>query len=169
MSIKKFSDFLNEASSQKIKIKYTEITKKSYETSTDSIKFLLEINGISCKGAWSPLIGTVSSGVDINELQIEDRLWGKTIDIFDGGGTHRSYEIRANLEFAEKQPKDLRFTGRTMTVSNLKKVFVDKIQNALQNPEKEPKLTEEFIKFFKLEKYIADQRGKIAGKNTGVL
>lgn len=153
---------------KKIKVSYTEETKKSYETSETPIGFTAIINGVTCKGYWRPSRGQyVSSGVDINELQVG----GKRIKIFDDGGTHKTYEIAANLQVAEKQPKDLRFTGQTLSVSNLKKVFIDKIQDAVNNPDKEPKLSKQFLTAFnlldkKLPLYGADEVDSVGKVNT---
>ena len=68
-------------------------------------------------------------GMDIDTLQIGQN---KKISIFDGGGTHRSYEMSSgSLKPLDKQPKDLRFTGKYYSTDQLKPIFVDKIQKAL--------------------------------------
>lgn len=132
-----------------VKVGYREITLKSYETSQQGIEFQCMINGKIATGYWVPSRGNyVSGGVDVNTLKTED---GTYIKIFNGGGTYRTYEIAADLEPTIKQPKNLQFTGRTLSITNLKKVFIDKIKNALENPDKDPKLSKEFLKYFNIE------------------
>ena len=131
----------------KTKIKYTAVTKSSYETSTTSIEFKVEINGKTATGYWRPVGQYVTSGVDVNDLRISQY---NSISIFTGGGTFRTYDISGRLEVSEKQPRDLRFTGRRMTINNLKTVFVDKIKKALENPDAEPKLSKEFLEYFQI-------------------
>ena len=131
----------------KTKIKYTPVTKSSYETSATPIEFKVEINGKTATGYWRPVREYVTSGVDVNDLRISQY---NSILIFTGGGTFRTYEISGRLEVAEKQPRDLRFTGRTLTIKNLKNAFVDKIRKALDNPEAEPKLSKEFLEYFQI-------------------
>ena len=126
-------------------IKYTEVTKKSYETSDVSIEFKVEINGIVAKGWWQPCRSRyVKDGIDVNQLDINRR----KIDIFTNGGTRTAYEIRARLELATIQSKDLRFTGRTLSIKNLKRVFVDKIKAALIDEQLQ--FTEDFINTFNI-------------------
>lgn len=109
-----------------VKIKYTPITKKSYETDQSGIEFEVEINGKKATGFWQAKNQYNSQGVDIDELKIGQY---ERIRIFDGGGSRKSYEISGSLSLADKQPKDLRFTGRTLSISNLKASFVNKIKN----------------------------------------
>lgn len=135
---------------KKIKLKYTPIDKKAYETQKSSIEFIFSINGIEAVGFWNPYFEYVSSGVDINELRPINKRNYSGFNIFDGGGGYRMFEIHSKLDLLEKQPKDLRFTGRYYSTLGLKNVFLEKIKNALENPEKEPKLSQEFLKYFKL-------------------
>lgn len=129
-----------------LKIKYTEITKSTYETSSTGIAFNIEINGVIGKGYWVPSRGRyVSRGVDVNEITVNNQY----VKIFDGGGTYKTYEIAADLEFKSKQPKDLRFTGRTMLVSNLKNIFINKIKKALTS-DANAKLSDSFLNAFKI-------------------
>lgn len=130
-----------------MKIKYTKVDKNTYTTCTHGIEFCVTINGVTATGHWRPSRGQyVSNGVDVNELKVA----GRTIRIFENGGTHRTYEIAANLVETEKQPKDLRFTGPRLSVDNLKNVFVEKIKNAIQFPKEEARLSREFVECFGL-------------------
>ncbi len=151
--IKMFEPFLNESQNKiKIpKISYTAIDKKSYETSQTGIEFSIQINGKTAKGFWTPSHGRyVNDGVDINDLKDQNN---KRFNIFDGGGNRRTYEISAHLKPSEKQPKNLQFTGRTLSIDNLKTVFVDKIKKAFENPEQEPKLSKDFLDYFGISKF----------------
>ena len=135
-----------QALSRKISIKYIPVDKHAYTTQTTGIKFKVMINGKQAEGYWRPSHGRyVSQGVDINELELPDR---KVIKIFDGGGTHKTYEISADLKEVDKQPKDLRFTGPRLSIDNLKVEFVNKIKKAMLNPDAEPKLSKEFLQYF---------------------
>jgi acetyltransferase-like isoleucine patch superfamily enzyme len=130
----------------KAKIKYTPINKRTYETSNLGIGFSVTINGRTASGHWSPCGQYVSNGVDVNELVS----LGKRFTIFKNGGGHRSYEISASLARTEKQPRNLRFTGHTLSVSNLRGIFVGKIQDALEGRCKAD-LSPEFLEFFGLQ------------------
>lgn len=131
---------------RKAKIQYIPITKRAYTTQSTGIEFNVIINGSQASGFWLPSRGRyVSEGVDINELKTKD---GRYINIFSGGGTHKTYEISANLEEAPKQPKDLRFTGPTLSIDNLKPTFISKVKKALENPDAEPKLSDQFLQYF---------------------
>jgi hypothetical protein len=127
-----------------IKIKYKAITKKSFTTSSYPIEFQVKINGVDCKGRWKPSRGyIVSQGVDINELKIGNQ----TVTLFKNGGTHKTYEIAADLKPALKQPKNIQFVGPTLSIDNLKDVFVNKIRQGLININVDgPTLTDEFLK-----------------------
>lgn len=131
---------------KRVNIKYIPITKRAYTTQETGIEFQVIINGISATGFWRPSRGRyVSNGVDVNELTTQDRT---RIRIYSGGGSYRSYEISASLPESPKQPKDLRWTGPILSLDNLKNEFISKIKRSLENPESEPKLTPEFLKYF---------------------
>jgi hypothetical protein len=139
------------------KIKYTEVTKKSYESDTSSIEFTLEINGKFARGFWRPTNQFIINGVDINELRVNFKQVGfvhttfDIIDIYSNGGYNKCYEIYSKPEIAEKQPKDLRFTGRTLTIKNFKKDFIDKIKATLNGTGREGvTLSKEFLDYFQL-------------------
>jgi len=156
-----------------VRIKYTPIAKRAYTTQETGIEFSITINGISAKGYWIPSHGRyVSGGVDINDLRANDR---SIIPIFDGGGNRRTYEISAHLEKALKQPKDMSFTGPTLSIDNLKGIFVNKIKNAILNPNSEPKLSAKFLEYFnlnnnksesKLRKLIQTEIKKVLKENS---
>jgi len=134
------------------RIKYTPISKRTYDTDNRGIEFQLEINGQKAKGTWTPYFQYNPRGVDINELRIEDgTTWGKRLPIFDGGGGHRTYEIASGeLKPNPKQPKDLRWTGKYYDTAQLKDVFVKKIEAALAGQNATP-LHKDFLAYFKLE------------------
>lgn len=145
-NIPTFENFIFEAS--KIKIVYTPIDKKVYTTQTKGIEFEIKINGKSAKGIWQKRYSRIADGVDINELQGEN---GRRFYIFGTGGTQRSYPLRSNIKELDKQPKDLRFTGPYLDISNLKKVFIDKITQAIEKPNPAEGLTKEFLEYFEIQ------------------
>lgn len=133
-----------------VKIKYIPIDKSVYARDT-MIEFQISINGKTATGFWEPSYGEyVSNGVEVNELSTGGDRYGKRIIIFPGGGTQRYYEISAELKQTGTQPKNLRFTGPRLSIDNLKSIFVDKISKAINNPNSEPKLSNEFLTYFEL-------------------
>ena len=80
-----------------VKIKYTPVTKKTFETDERSISFVVEINGARAKGFWTPTRRYTAQGVDVNTLYPDDGNYGRSngvgIDIFEGGGSYRTYEL----------------------------------------------------------------------------
>ncbi len=133
---------------QKVKVTYNSSEKNTYETSTNGIGFKATINGVALEGFWRPISQYTVQGVDINEVMVGS----KRIDIFSGGGSHKTYELYSRgFQPKEKQPKDLRFTGRTFSIDHLKDVFIKKIKEATENPEKNALLTPEFKKQFNIQ------------------
>lgn len=145
-NIPTFESFIFEAA--KTKIVYTPIDKKAYATQSKGIEFEIKINGKSAKGIWQKRYSGITDGVDINELQGQN---GRRFYIFASGGTQRSYPLRADIKELDRQPKDLRFTGPYLDISNLKKVFIDKITQAIENPSPSEELSKEFLEYFEIE------------------
>ncbi|MFA7289195.1 MAG: hypothetical protein WC055_09970 [Melioribacteraceae bacterium] len=125
-------------------IKYKAITKDSYETHDGSIEFELTINGKTATGYWRPIFQYTKNGVDVNDLFQSDK---KQFSIFENGGNLRRYEIYAEPILAEKQPKNLRFTGHTLSIKHFKEVFISKITDAL-NGKGKAQLSNEFLNYF---------------------
>jgi len=137
-----------------MRIKYKVHQTKTYATDTTSIPFSIEINGVKAKGFWSPTSKYTAEGVDVNNLYPDDGNYctsnGMPISIFSNGGNRRSYEIFATPIKAEKQPKDLRFTGPYYAVANLRGVLIDKIKKGLEGTI-DAKITNEFKTYFKID------------------
>lgn len=131
---------------KEIKIKYTQLDKKSYETDTRGLNFEVTINGVTGRGTWEPTMQFNKSGMDVNQLLVD----GRYVQIFKSGGSYRAYEIFAYPDIAPKQPKNLWMTGRTLLTTTFKSTFISKIQKALANPEQKAKLSELFLQTFKL-------------------
>lgn len=138
---------------KKDKVFYKKISKRAYTTQTEGIEFEVKINGKVATGFWSPYFRYVSQGVDVNSLRVSRY---EHIDIFSKGGGHKMYELTASLEKLERQPKNLSFTGPYLSVDGLKEAFVNRVEKAIsdfQNGiETKATLSEEFIKYFLIEK-----------------
>lgn len=132
-----------------VKIKYTQLDKKSCETDTCGLNFQIIINGITGCGTWQRTGQYNKCGMGVNELLVN----GSFVTIFENGGGQRHYEIRAYPDIAPKQPKDLRslsVTGRALLTTNFKAEFINKIQKALSSPDQTAKLSDKFLQTFKL-------------------
>lgn len=125
-------------------IKYKVITKDSYETDKGNIEFELTINNKTAKGYWRPIHQYTKHGVDVNDLFPSDK---PQFSIFQNGGTRRRFEIHAEPILAEKQPKNLRFTGHTLSIKHFKEVFIAKIKEALDG-KSNAQLSNEFLNYF---------------------
>lgn len=128
-------------------VKYTEVDKHTYETNGRGIEFKVEINGKSATEYWVP-VGDypLRFGLDVNELRPPN---GKRLDIFIGGGTHKSYELHAYPTVKDKQPKDLRFTGQRLDISPLKAEFKRKVGLAIGG-NYPVLLSKEFLEYFNI-------------------
>jgi hypothetical protein len=132
---------------EKLKISYTEVDKTSYQTCQSGVEFRALINGISCTGFWKPIYQYVGDGVDINDVRVDGRL----IEIFDGSSYNKTYEICCrDIVPTERQPKSLRFTGRTLSIKALKSTFINAIKKAVNNPDQDVKLSKEFLSTFNI-------------------
>ena len=160
--MKNFFEFITEGRKPSIRIKYVEIDRSTYETSSSGVNFSVEINGIKAHGHWQihDLRGM------INSLKGDD---GTYITRIFESKVITSATLTAFLSYAERQPKNLHFTGRTIDISPLKKTFIEKVKYALENPDEDRYLSSEFLKYFKLEENVNSKRGKVTGKKTGIL
>lgn len=132
-----------------VKIKYVAVDKSTYETDKSGLGFTVEINGKKATGIWRSKSGGYNhDGMDIDELKTGEY---SRIKIFNGGGSAKSYEITSSPVLKEKQPKDLRFTGKYYDTAPMGIDFVNKIREGLAGPTKTgATLTPEFLKYFNL-------------------
>lgn len=136
-------------SAPELKIKYVAVDKSTYDTDKSGLEFTVEINGKKATGFWKPKYSYNPDGMDIDELMVGE--YGR-IKIFNGGGSHKSYEISSAPVKKEKQPKDLRFTGEYYNTVPMGQDFIKKIREGLNGPTKTgATLTPEFLKYFGLE------------------
>ena len=134
---------------KKVKVQYNKTCREPKAWSTDrEVWFQVEINGVKANGRWNAVFNTITNGVDVNELFLVE---GGCIKIYEGGSGYRFYHIAVHdLPLHKSQPKSLQFTGPRIDISILKKTFVSMIEDSIANPDKRPKLSEQFLKTFKL-------------------